>query len=513
MMILLVILTQRFLHHRKLAYQLRDRMLEQERMARIDLEEKNHELAQYNEQLNAARNQADSANQAKSIFLANMSHEIRTPLNAILGYAQIMAHGENLNETQHQAIDTISSSGKHLLGVINDILDLSKIESGRMELQTAPFELLDLINGISSMFRLRCEQHGLAWKLNLPQVQSLWVNGDEGKLRQILINLLGNAVKFTNRGEVTLTVSQKDNNAFYFEVQDTGQGISKADQEVLFQPFMQGDEGRKKGGTGLGLAITRRQVEIMGGVLEISSETGHGTRFHFSIKLPPATDAREKEISPQTKRIRHLAGHCRIRALVADDVRENREVMKHLLSQIGVSVICAEDGLQALNLVRTNAFDILFSDIRMPKLNGLELVKEIIQEFGIARPKIIAVTASVLIQDQKQYLESGFDAFIAKPIETDVLYAVLQRHLNAEFIYHEIQKSQDAQASWSDAHIPAELRAKLQELAEIGSVSEIVASLQQLEPLGEHERALAVHLRNFAENYNMAAILKTLSEL
>ena len=243
------------------------------------------------------------------------------------------------------------------------------------------------------------------------------------------------------------------------------------------------------------------------------SESGKGTRFHFTIKLPRANDVKEQKLAPQIKQVRHLADHCRIRALVVDDVKANREVISQLLSQIGVSVQIAEDGLQALDLVRVNVFDILFSDIRMPKLDGLSLVKKIIEEYGVARPKIIAVTASVLIQDQKQYLEAGFDAFIAKPIETEVLYSTLRRFLNAEFVFEETQIELQPSGIWSNAHVPVEILNKLKELTEIGSVSEIMTILEKLQSMGKHEQALAAHIKSLADNFQMEAILKILSEL
>ncbi len=233
-----------------------------------------------------ARTAAEAANRAKSIFLANMSHEIRTPMNAILGYAQILRDHSELSEQQRRAVETIHSSGDHLLGLINNVLDLSKIEAGHMELQMVDFDLGQLVQWLAAMFQLRCQQQGLAWRVE--RVGEGWlVRGDEGKLRQVLINLLGNAVKFTEAGEVVLRV-REEGQQYYFVVQDTGPGISAQQQQVVFEPFQQGDEGEHKGGTGLGLSIARQYVELMGGELQVASAEGQGARFSFVLSLAPA---------------------------------------------------------------------------------------------------------------------------------------------------------------------------------------------------------------------------------
>jgi len=271
LLVWLLLLDRRFRRQRRVAQELRERMLEQERQSRINLEDKNRELARFNEELRRAKQGAEAANQAKSLFLANMSHEIRTPLNAVIGYAQQLAAKGRLDPEDRESVATISRSGEHLLGVINDILDLSKIEAGRMELVQNPFDLHFVLAGLDAMFRLRCDQKGLAWELSTALPGPLMVRGDEGKLRQVLINLIGNAVKFTDRGAVNLDVVRRSDHAYDFQVRDTGPGLSEADQAGLFEPFTQGDAGRMKGGTGLGLAIVRKQLEMMGSRLELES--------------------------------------------------------------------------------------------------------------------------------------------------------------------------------------------------------------------------------------------------
>ena len=249
------------------------------------------------------RNRVEAANQAKSAFLANMSHEIRTPLNAILGYAQILETDPQLSTHQHQAVQTIGTSGNHLLAVINDVLDLSKIEAGQEELHRSDFDLVGLAQALSAMFSLRCEQKDIAWKTAIPP-SPIYVHGDEGKLRQVLINLLGNAVKFTDSGSVTLEIQLSDSNRYTFSVTDTGPGIPPERQADIFDPFQQDAAGHQKGGTGLGLAIAYRHIQLMGGELALSSTPGAGTRFFFTIPIPPAED--ESGITTEEKMFSNL---------------------------------------------------------------------------------------------------------------------------------------------------------------------------------------------------------------
>ncbi|MEW6303257.1 MAG: response regulator [Verrucomicrobiota bacterium] len=426
-------------------------------------------LEEKNKQLQAAKEIAESANQAKSAFLANMSHEIRTPLNAVLGYAQILQRDATLADDQRQAVGAIERSGNHLLALINQILDLSKIESGHAELLETDFDLREMILELSEMFELRCREKKLAWRVAFEiqrpksNVQSpvpdatrvstqtpfdaVPVHGDATKLRQVLINLLSNAVKFTDAGCVTLRVTIPNealsppesaaipgapSNLFTFQVEDTGPGIAGSVHGKIFETFTQGEEGKRKGGTGLGLTIARHQIELMGGELRLQSELGRGSRFFFSLRLAPQSAAASPEKA--TKPIEPVKLLAPIRALVLDDVTENREVLGRFLNELGAIVTLREQGEQALNELRSQAYDIAFLDIQMPGMNGFEVAERVLGNASARRVKLVAVSASVLKHEQEHCLQKGFDAFLGKPVRLDQICECLESLLSAAFV-------------------------------------------------------------------------------
>jgi CheY-like chemotaxis protein len=397
--------------------------------------------------------------------------------------------------------------------VINDVLDLSKIEAGRMVLRESDFDLRELADGLSSMFRLRCEQMNLKWRTSLPAEDSLVVHGDEGKLRQVLVNLLGNAVKFTEKGQIGLTIQRISNDSFHFEVSDTGHGISEQEQAILFQPFSQGEEGQKKGGTGLGLAISRKQVELMGGQLNLESRLGQGTQFSFILPLKPSTQKFGQVPKGLKRQIVRLAPGIKVSALVVDDKKENREVLGGVLSMVGVDVAKAANGAEALQQIKLTKPDIIFSDIRMPDIDGLELVKQIVAAYGNARPKLIAVSASVLIQDQQQSLNAGFDAFIPKPIIADTIYDILKTRLGIEYEYLESAPPQIDSSDWQKIRLPKNLVHKMVLAAEIGDIGQLTSFLKDLERFGSPGLSLASQLKPLLDAFDMesaAGLLKRL---
>ena len=495
-----IIFGSRYYAQRRQSQRLREQMLEQEREANI--------------QLQKAKEAAEAANQAKSIFLANMSHDIRTPLNAILGYAQILQRDRDLQPNQREAVSTIENSGNHLLTLINDILDISKIEAGRIELQNTNFDLNELIKGLSIMFQVRCEQEQLNWRVEGLDDKRILVHGDEGKLRQVLSNLLGNAVKFTESGEVALRVSEEEPNRFLFEVIDTGAGIPQKDQAAIFKPFQQSEDGAGKGGTGLGLAIAKRYVQLMGGELALESgeeiRRGVGSRFFFTVSLTPATDDVSTDLIYDGQQIIRLADGYQVKALVADDTKENRDVLSKILSDIGVEVIVAENGQEAVEMVRSHQPDIVFMDIRMPVMDGMEATKQILEEFGRDRLKIVAISASALAHQQERYSEVGFDAFIAKPFLSERIYDCLAKLL---YIEYECEADDSPEVDFSEIVIPEELLEKLRGAAEICNITKLMDYLDEMEPLGTAGERLAEHLRAPVRNYDMETILTILSQI
>ncbi len=457
-----------------------------------------------------ARSVAEGANQAKSIFLANMSHEIRTPMNAILGYAQILQRSSDIADKHGRAIDTIMQSGDHLLKLINDVLDISKIEAGRMELNEEDYDLNRLLESLAVMFEMRCQEQQLEWRL-VYAGGSTPVHGDEAKLSQILINLLGNAVKFTDAGEVVFKVVAEGDDRFFFEVIDSGQGIEPEDQAAIFEPFQQGSEGVRKGGTGLGLAITQTLLELMDSELELESTLGQGSRFCFRLRLESAQGELVEEADVAWERVERLAAGTRVKALVVDDVRENREILSQMLSAIGVEVAIANSGEEALEMVDAVAPDIVFMDIRMPGIGGLETAQRIWGEGRRQGIRIAAVSASTLRHEQQHYLDEGFQDFIDKPVRAERIYACLNELLGVEFEYAEDEAVETEALDLASIELTDELYENVRAAAEAFNVTQMKEHLAAVEALGQP--ALAARWRERIQAYDMDAILRDLGEL
>ncbi|MCP4695705.1 MAG: response regulator [Gammaproteobacteria bacterium] len=469
-------------------------------------------------ELAEARDQALAASKAKSIFLANMSHEIRTPMNAVLGYTQILRRDSVLTKEQRNSLQIIENSGNHLLALINDILDISKIEAGAMELREEVFSLCELMEGIAAIFRIRCEQKNLNWRVENAINESMPIYGDQGKLRQILINLLGNAVKFTETGEVVLRVTPQEDAYYQFDVIDTGPGISQTFLTNIFEPFSTGEIGFDRGGTGLGLAISKRQVEFMGGTLRVASEPGKGACFSVRLRLPKiqADIALRMQKCPE---VLHLASGLCVSALVVDDVEENRNILCEMLRGIGVDVYEASNGRNALDKIHEKQPDIIFSDICMPVMDGIELINHIHNMYSNEQLPCVAITASTLEHQNLHVLNAGFDAFIPKPFNFDAIYASLKRFLRVEFEYklpeeaESMEKSLPAALDFSEISLPKQLYEHLSKAAALNELTELEEIILELQAGNAQQQILAGVFQKFLEVYNIDGIEKALEKI
>ena len=563
----ITILRSRYHRKREESLRLRETMFEQEHRARLAMEAKNAQLEAARQTAEEARQAADRANKSKSLFLANMSHEIRTPMNAILGYADIL-HTQPLQSPKlRHGLGIIQKSGDDLMVLIDEILDLSKIEAGKMELHVAEFDLNTLLEDLSLLFKVRCRQKNLAWRLeragsppkpasnsvkldgdrsttpgdgrrpplhaapgdavhdadssvglrgSSPWNRGLWVQGDAPKLRRVLLNLLVNATKFTAGGSVTLRVTAGIDHRYAFEVIDTGRGISPDKQKQLFEPFGEMGESTEASGTGLGLAISKQIVDLMQGALQLESEPGRGSRFFFSLELPMADAPVCSALWPSRARARHLASGVHVQALVVDDRLGNREVLCEMLSQIGCAVSSANDGGEALDAVRANLPDIAFIDIRMPGMNGIETAQRIIEEFGREKCKLVSFSASALAHERQACLDAGFHEVLSKPLRLERLCESLARLLKVEF--EEAPDAPPDALKAGDAVLSrpsdfANVLAALKRAAEQSNATQIRSCLQTLEQFDSEGRQLADRVGRHLEHYDFKAIMNSISEI
>jgi CheY-like chemotaxis protein len=439
-----------------------------------------------------------------------MSHELRTPLNAIIGYAHLLGRDrQQLTERQSSGLETIHESGQHLLTLINDILDLARVEAGKMSLHPAAVNLGMFLHVLANIMRVKAEEKGLAFSYELAPGLPATVTIDETRLRQVLLNLLGNAVKFTDGGGVSLRVlpasppdvpEDRDTAHLRFEVADTGIGMSAQQLGRIFQPFEQvATAQRREGGTGLGLAISQQLVHLMGGKIDVVSEPGKGSTFWFEITVPVATSG-PVAVAPQPT----PAGYEgeRKRLLVVDDVPQNRAIMLDLLQDAGFIVAAATNGLECLVLLDSFKPDLILMDVMMPVMDGNETTRQIRRMPGWGGIPIIAVTASTGAEAEHKSREAGVDAFVAKPVDHDALLRTIGQLLSLKWITEQPAPTAEGDEETHLVAPPAEEIEGLWQLAQIGNMRKIREQAAYLKGLDPAYGPFATRLDTLAQGYH-----------
>ncbi len=487
-------------------------------------------------ELQRARDAADAANTAKSVFLSNMSHELRSPLTAILGFVQVMVRSSTLPPEHHENVDIIRRSGEHLLTLINQVLELSKIEAGRMALDETNVDVYRLLADVEDMFRVKAEEKHVRLLVEQSEEVPQYVRTDEIKLRQVLINVLNNALKFTEEGGVAVRVRRvfshqssvfseqrssdncllnTDNCILVFEVEDSGPGITPEEIEHVFEAFRQTETGRQSSeGTGLGLPISRQFIRLMGGDMQVKSEAGHGTLFTFEIQVQ-VVEAADIEPGFPTRRIIALEpGQSRYRILIVDDRMTNRQLVVKLLAPFGFDLREAANGEDAIELCETWKPHLIWMDMRMPVMDGYEATRQIKATAAGQTTKIIALTASSFEEERARILAAGCDDYLRKPFREEELFELMSKHIGVRFVYEEDKQSSidNLQSTIDNALValPAEWLANLKQGAEEVDVELLFSVIEQIRG---RDAALAAALTRLVEDFEYDGILAIIQHI
>ncbi len=464
-----------------------------------------------------AQEQAEASSRAKSVFLANMSHELRTPLNAILGFSRLMSNDPAATAEQKEHSGIIARSGEHLLNLINNVLDISKIEAGRVDLEEVTADLHQIVYEMRSMMYAQALEKGLSFLVEQAPDLPRYITVDQGKLRQVLINLIGNAIKYTRAGGVILRAALVKGETspgarLRFEIADTGPGILPEDRERIFHAFVQvGDRPPTEAGTGLGLAISRQYVELMGGRIGVESDPGQGSVFHVEMPLV-IPQAEEVPAALWHTRITGLAaGQTRYRLLIVEDQPENRLLLRKLLEPFGFDLREAVNGQEAVELFTEWHPDLIWMDIRMPVMDGMEATRRIKATEAGARTRIIALTAHALEEERRHILAAGCDDLIRKPYREAEIFEAMARHLGLKFEYEGAQAAAVGSAGELRpeqlAALPAELLSRLhQAVLELDTAQ----TLELIEQVSSRDVAVGTALKGLATRLEFDRLLALL---
>ncbi len=479
-------------------------------------------VKQRTEQLAEAKARAEAANRAKSTFLANMSHELRTPLNAVLGFSRLLKNDPDVTPQQQETLDVIVRSGEHLLNLINNVLDMAKIESGRVALKESEVDLNQFLHEMQSLMGVGAVEKGLRFALECDPDLPKFVAVDAGKLRQVLLNLLGNAIKYTDSGGVKLrarlaSIHGTEEAKVRFEVEDSGPGIAQEDCERIFFPFVQlGDQAPAQAGTGLGLAICKQYVELMGGQIGMTSKPGKGSVFYFEIPVSILPSAAERDELKYPRILGLAEGQSCYRLLIVEDQPENRLLLRRLLEPLGFELREAANGLEAVALFEQWHPDLIWMDIRMPVMDGLEAVRRIRATKAGADTRIIALTAHALEEEREPIMAAGCDDLVRKPIREEELFGALARHLRLKFVYEKAPRQESTPEAPELTLNPEQLDALpaqlLQDLRRAVIELDTARTRALIEQVTERDASLGRALNTLATQLGYKRLLKLLKK-